>query len=97
MNTDVISLCGLDCAECEHYQNTCDACYAVNCITFWAQEIMPNKVCPLFQCAFNERGYESCGDCAELPCSLFLQMKDPSSTDEEHQKMLEIRVQRLKS
>lgn len=95
MNT--ISACGLVCSDCEYFENTCNGCYAVNGSTFWAQEMMPDKVCPLFQCSFNVRGYESCGDCAELPCELFLKMKDPSSTDEEHREMLKIRIERLKS
>jgi hypothetical protein len=95
MNT--ISLCGLACDECEFYNKTCAGCYAVQGSTFWAKEMMPNKVCPLFQCAFNEKGYESCGDCAELPCALFLSMKDPAITDEEHEKMIAVRVTRLQS
>jgi hypothetical protein len=95
MNT--ISSCGLICSDCEFYKKTCDGCYAVQGSTFWAQEMMPSKVCPLFQCAFNDRGYESCGDCEELPCALFLQMKDPSLSDEEHQRMVGVRVERLKS
>ncbi len=95
MNT--ISLCGLVCDECEFYNKTCSGCYAVKGSTFWAQEMMPTKVCPLFQCAFNDRGYESCSDCSELPCSLFLSMKDPSLSDEEHEKSIKERVGRLRN
>jgi len=92
-----ISACGLDCSTCEFYEKTCTGCYAVKGSTFWAQEMMPDKVCPLFQCAFNDRGYKSCGDCDELPCAMFLQMKDPASTDEEHQRMIQVRVERLRT
>ena len=92
-----ISVCGLNCAECEFYGKTCSGCYAVKGSTFWAQEMMENKVCPLFQCAFNDKGLESCGDCSELPCGLFLQMKDPSLSDEEHEKMIKVRVERLRN
>ena len=92
-----ISACGLDCSACEFYKKTCAGCYAVNGSTFWAREMMPNKVCPLFQCAFNDRRYESCGDCDELPCAMFIQMKDPASTDEEHQRMIQLRVERLRT
>ena len=70
-------------------------CYAVHGETFWAKEMMPGKVCPLYACAINDRGYESCGDCSELPCDMFREMKDPASTDEEHEKMLKVRVEHL--
>ncbi|MFO7617603.1 MAG: DUF3795 domain-containing protein [Bacteroidales bacterium] len=92
-----LSACGLVCAECEFYQKTCDGCYAVQGQTFWALEMMPGKVCPLFQCAINERGYESCGDCAELPCATFREMKDPALTDEQHQESLKERISRLRN
>jgi hypothetical protein len=95
MNT--LSVCGLDCSVCEFYEKTCTGCYAVKGSTFWAKEMMPGKVCPLFQCAFNDRGHESCGDCLELPCKLFLEMNDPALSDEEHLKMIQVRVHRLRS
>jgi hypothetical protein len=59
--------------------------------------MMPDKVCPLYDCAVNRRGYNDCGDCAELPCATFLQMKDPSVSDEEHQRMVGVRVELLRS
>jgi hypothetical protein len=92
----IISACGLVCSECEFFGNKCEGCYAVKGSTFWAQEMMPTKVCPLFDCSVNQRGYHSCGNCAELPCATFLQMKDPNSTEEEHQRMLIVRQELLK-
>ena len=97
MTMNTISACGLICSDCEFYEKTCNGCYAVQGSTFWAREMMPSKVCPLFQCAFNERGYESCGDCEELPCPMFLQMKDPALSDEEHERMIKVRVERLRT
>ena len=95
MNT--LSVCGLICSESEFYQKTCDGCYAVKGQTFWAIEMMPSKVCPLVQCAVNERNYKSCGDCSELPCGVFRQMKDPALSDEDHEKMLQVRIDRLRN
>lgn len=94
--TLMISACGLNCSECEFLGNQCAGCYQVQGSTFWAKEMMPDKTCPLFRCAIFDKGYQSCGDCAELPCQLFMKMKDPGSTDEEHREMLKIRVSRLK-
>lgn len=92
----IISACGLVCNDCEFFEKECNGCYAVSGSTFWAKEMMPTKVCPLFDCSVNQRGYHSCGNCAELPCATFLQMKDPNSTEEEHQRMLIVRQELLK-
>jgi hypothetical protein len=44
--------------------------------------MMPDKTCPLFNCSVNKKGFKSCGDCEELLCKLFREMKDPNSSDE---------------
>jgi hypothetical protein len=92
----VISACGLKCDECEFFNVTCTGCMAVKGSTFWAKEMMPNKVCPLFNCSVNTKNFRNCGDCTELPCEMFLGMKDPNSTEEEHQKSIQSRVSLLK-
>jgi len=98
METDkILSACGLWCDECEHNKKLCDGCHTIKGSTFWAKEMMPSKVCPLYDCGVNQRGYRDCGQCAELPCGTFLQMKDPNSTEEEHKQMLKIRQDRLRS
>jgi hypothetical protein len=91
-----LSSCGLVCNECEFFNKTCAGCHAVKGSTFWAKDMMPSKVCPLYDCAVNKNGYSNCGDCAELPCAMFVNMKDPNSTDEEHQMMLGVRAERLR-
>ena len=92
----ILSTCGLRCDECEYYKETCAGCRNVKGSTFWAVEMMPAKVCPLYDCAVNKRGYNHCGECDELPCTTFRQMKDPSVSDEEHLRMIEIRVALLR-
>jgi hypothetical protein len=91
-----LSACGLICDECEYYEKECNGCIAVSGQTFWAKEMMPNHTCPLYNCAVNEKGFAGCGHCHELPCDMFRQMKDPNSTDEEHELSLVQRVSRLK-
>jgi hypothetical protein len=93
----ILSACGLICSECEFFGKTCNGCHAVKGQTFWALEHMPSKVCPLYDCSLNKRGYKDCGDCAEVPCKTFREMKDPNSTEEEHQRSLLERVGRLRS
>jgi hypothetical protein len=65
--------------------------------TFWAKEMMPNKVCPLYDCAVNQKGFHNCGDCSELPCKMFREMKDPNSTEEQHHQSINTRVTALRA
>ena len=93
----ILSACGLKCDECEFFNTTCTGCMSVKGSTFWAKEMMPNKTCPLYDCSVNTKKFNNCGDCAELPCKMFREMKDPNSTDEEHQKSIQARVAALTS
>jgi hypothetical protein len=65
--------------------------------TFWAKDMIPNKVCPLFDCSVNRKKFKDCGECPELPCKIFREMKDPKSSEEEHQKSLLKRVEALRA
>ena len=93
----ILSACGLICSDCEFFKNQCQGCHAVKGQTFWALEHMPAKVCPLFDCSVNTRNFNDCGDCTEVPCQMFREMKDPNSSDEEHRQGLIDRVARLKN
>jgi hypothetical protein len=44
--------------------------------------------CPLYNCCVNKKHLEHCGLCSELPCETFLQLRDPSLSDEEAKKAL---------
>ena len=93
----ILSACGLICDECEFFNNTCTGCHGVKGSTFWAMEMVPAKVCPLYNCSVNKKGLKDCGGCKELPCKMFREMKDPNSSDEEHFAMLDVRSARLRS
>lgn len=93
----ILSVCGLKCNECEYFNSTCSGCVSIKGSTFWAKEMMPEKVCPLYDCSVNKKHFKNCGDCTQLPCKLFLDMKDPKSTDEEHKKSIELRVKLLRT
>ena len=91
----ILSACGLMCDECEFFTNTCQGCHEVEGSTFWAKETVASKICPLYSCSVKNREFKDCGDCAELPCKCFREMKDPDTSDEDHLRMLELRVERL--
>lgn len=92
----LLSACGLDCRACSFYPATCSGCFVMHGSTFWAQDAMPNKTCALYDCAVNVRGHVNCGACAELPCKMFVEQKDPNSSQEEHLAAIKVRVARLK-
>lgn len=91
-----ISACGLVCEDCEFFNKTCTGCYNVKGSTFWAVEMMPQNVCPLFNCSVNGKAFINCGDCPELPCKMFIEMKDPNLSDKEHEENIVKRVALLK-
>jgi hypothetical protein len=93
----ILSACGLKCDECEFFNKTCTGCINVKGSTFWAKEMMPGKVCPLYDCSVNKKNLHNCGGCSDLPCKMFLEMKDPKSTDEEHQRSIQTRVDLLRA
>ena len=93
----ILSACGLVCSDCEFYGTQCNGCHAVKGETFWAKEHVPSKTCPLYDCSVNKLHYSDCGKCADLPCTMFREMKDPNSTEQEHQQGLIDRVTRLTS
>jgi len=93
----ILSVCGLVCDNCEFFNVTCSGCQAVKGSTFWAKEMMPSGVCPLYDCSVNRKGLKNCGSCSELPCNTFIEMKDPNSTEEEHLLSIAERVDRLHS
>lgn len=92
----IISACGLLCEDCDYFNNDCQGCYIVKGSTFWAKEIMPDKICPLYKCSIIDRKYNNCGQCSELPCQKFIDLKDPNISDERHNKSIDERVSRLK-
>jgi hypothetical protein len=92
-----LSICGLICDECEFFNKTCMGCTNIMGSTFWAKEMMPDKVCPLYDCSVNRNKFRNCGDCNELPCKLFREMKDPDISVEEHQKSILKRVSALRA
>jgi len=92
----VLSACGLKCDDCEFFNKTCTGCISVKGSPFWSVEL-PTRVCPMYDCSVNMHGFKNCGGCSELPCKMFLEMKDPNSTNEEHRESIRIRVAHLKS
>jgi hypothetical protein len=62
---------------------------------FWTK-FMNMDTCPIYSCV-KEKRLKHCGGCQELPCKIYLEMKDPSMSDEQHLQGIKDRVAVLKS
>jgi len=97
-----ISVCGIDCAvaciECNKHEelknNPCKGCNAMEGKLFWTK-FLGLDTCPIYVCV-KEKQLKHCGECAELPCKIYFEMKDPSISDERHQQGIKDRVAVLK-
>ena len=87
-----ISICGINCQECNFLGKECNGCRQEKGIIFWSKP----DVCPLYQCCINEKKLNNCGLCKELPCGEYFKVRDPSLSDDEFKKGIEIRVNNLK-
>jgi hypothetical protein len=90
----MICICGTDCGTCPHLDKDCAGCDALAGRVFWTGYIGAD-VCPVYKCA-KDKEYRHCGDCPEIPCELWHSLKDPSWSDEEHQKSILDRLAALK-
>ena len=98
-----ISVCGIDCAvmcvECNKYEelqnNPCKGCNAIEGKAFWTK-MFNMEVCPIYVCV-KDKQFKHCGECEQLPCNIYIEMKDPSWSDEQHQQYIKDRVEALKN
>jgi hypothetical protein len=86
--------CGLYCASCQFFGKNCQGCGYVEGKPFWTEEYHI-EVCPIYNCSVNQKHLEHCGSCDELPCEIFLELKDPNMSDEEFQHSLNERQDNL--
>lgn len=92
-----ISVCGVDCSSAPCFGEMCAGCNAVEGKTFWAKDHLPTGVCTIYDCVKVQKGYNNCGECADLPCDIYFALKDPSMTEEEHKAGIERRVSLLRN
>ncbi len=78
-----MSPCGVDCGACEYYPNDCGGCFAIKGKVFWT-EFVGADICPIYDCAVNDKELKHCGGCNELPCRRYFDNADPAYTEEEH-------------
>ena len=82
--------CGANCGACEHLGDKCRGCGYIKGKPFWTAQFGVD-VCPMYDCSVNIHSLEHCGLCSDFPCDLFLEMRDPSLSDQEAEQALEDR------
>ena len=91
-----LSPCGIDCDQCPLKEQCKGSCHAIKGAPFYIKDFGV-EVCPMYDCAVNKKGYQTCAECSELPCQLFYDWKDPSMTEEAHLQSVKDRVEQLKA
>lgn len=89
-----LTVCGCNCTECPQLGTQCNGCNAICGKVYWAAYI-GTDICPIYKCV-GEKKLGDCGECAELPCKIWIDMKDPEWTDEQHQESIRVRVKALR-
>ena len=89
-----LSPCGIPCENCT--LKGCEGCHNIQGKPFYLKDFGVD-VCPLYDCPVNKKGYITCAECADLPCRLFYDWKDPGMTDEQHIQSINDRVNALKA
>lgn len=87
-----MSVCGSDCGACHCFGTMCNGCNACEGKVFHAPE---GNACPIYDCVKNNMSMHNCGQCSEVPCKIWLGMRDPKFSDEEFNENVAMRVQAL--
>lgn len=89
-----LSCCGSECKTCGCYGTMCKGCNESLGKVFHAPE---GQACPIYECSMNQKKYKSCKDCDQVPCDIWRSTKDPSFSEEEFEKNIKERVERLRN
>jgi len=87
-----ISCCGADCKACGCYGQMCSGCNECQGKVFHAPE---GKACPIYECAVQKKKLAFCGDCGQMPCSVWRATRDPGMSEHEFEASIAERVKNL--
>lgn len=86
-----INCCGSVCGECGCYKNICKGCSESDGKVFFCKN---GTTCAIYECCVNNHKFQSCAECADVPCELWQKTRDPKFSDEEFEQNI---VDRLKN
>ena len=88
-----LTVCGTDCTACPLHGSTCQGCNEAKGKVFHAPAGQP---CPIYGCCVNKQRRASCAGCGDVPCTIWLNTKDPAMSDEQFAENTRQRVARLR-
>lgn len=88
--SEFISMCGADCSACKSFKK-CGGCKNAKGKVFYLE----GNTCPLYECAA-KKTCKNCGGCDIKQCKKFMSYKDPSMSEEEFLKWVDIKIDNLK-
>lgn len=88
-----LSCCGTECVVCDFYQKECAGCNECQGKVFHTSK---GKACPIYACSVQKHRYATCAGCEQLPCAIWKATRDPQLSEEEFEKSIYKRVQKLK-
>lgn len=88
-----LSCCGTECVVCDFYQKECAGCNECQGKVFHTSK---GKACPIYACSVQKYRYATCAGCEQLPCAIWKATRDPQLSEEEFEKSIYKRVQKLK-
>lgn len=90
----MLSVCGSDCSSCACFGSLCEGCRQCEGKVFHQPEGTP---CAIYACTVNEKGFKHCGECTQMPCEIWMKVRDPKYSDEEFEENVRIRTEALRS
>ena len=91
-----LSPCGINCDECPLKEQCGGSCVACEGKPFYIKDF-GFETCMIYDCAVNQKNLKTCGECAELPCQIWYDWKDPDMTEEAHLQSIKDRSEILKA
>ncbi len=88
-----LSCCGAECEKCGFYGGQCKGCDRLSGKPFYMPE---GQVCAIYACAVRKKKFANCAGCGQMPCEIWKAARDPAMTQEEFEKDMELRRQRLR-
>ena len=96
--TESISLCGVDCTDCEYFgteEDRCAGCDEIQGKPFWLK-YTGEEICRIYECCTYKKKLPHCGKCRRLPCPLY-ESSDPTKSAEENEAIFLRQMEQLKN
>lgn len=92
---EIVSCCGVVCSECQYYPAECGGCPSVQGRVFWL-EYTEESICGIYDCCVGQKKLAHCGQCDQLPCTLY-EGSDPTRSAEENEATFQKQMKKLRA